>query len=96
MLVELLVGYGGARFATKSSTSPTHHVRNMPVDSRLLPPQRCLLCQKLIDGCQYRRHLIVCNQKLRQIENEVIKSRPPRDEGLPPRQMIDVEYGQAI
>lgn len=30
MLVELLVGYGGARFATKSSTSPTHHVRNMP------------------------------------------------------------------
>ncbi|KAG5365369.1 hypothetical protein CJU90_4447 [Yarrowia sp. C11] len=60
----------------------TCHQRKL--DSRFLPPQRCLLCQKLVDGCQYRRHLIACNQRLRQIENEVIKSRPMKDEQMAP------------
>lgn len=40
-----------------------------------MPPKRCILCNAMIAGCEHKRHLIACNEKLRRIEDQVIKSR---------------------
>lgn len=93
--IELCLCFGTSEFRHFIITyhwAMCENCHRRQLDSRFLPPQRCLLCHNVIDGCRYRRHLIACNEKFRQIENEEIRSRPTRDEKLPPKRIFETEY----